>query len=67
MIFTNNIKDLINVKTDCYLHNKQYSSTKLYKYYNAKFVGIEGKRVIIKTSCQIPKLFSSKEVNKILK
>ena len=26
-----------------------------------------GKRVNIKTSCQIPKLFSSKEVNKILK
>ena len=26
-----------------------------------------GKRVNIKTSCQIPKLFSGKEVNKILK
>ena len=53
MIFTNNIKDLINVKTDCYLHNKQYSSTKLYKYYNAKFVGIEGKRVIINNKNQL--------------
>lgn len=53
MIFTNNVKDLISVKTDCYLHNKQYSSTKLYKYYNAKFVGIDGKRVIINNKNQI--------------
>ena len=53
MIFTNNVKDLINVATDCYLHIKQYSSTKLYKYYNAKFVGIDGKRVIINNKNQI--------------
>ena len=47
MIFTNNINDLISVNTDCYLHNKKYSSTKLFKYYNAKFIGYHGKRVII--------------------
>lgn len=47
MIFTNNINDLINVKTDSYLHNPNYSSTKLFKYYNAKFVCTNGKRVII--------------------
>lgn len=53
MIFTNNIKDLISVKTDCYLHNKQYSSTKLYKYYNSRFIGTDGKRLIINNKNQI--------------
>ena len=53
MIFTNNINDIINLKTDCYFHNKEYNSTKLYKYYNAKFMGIDGKRVIINNKNQI--------------
>jgi hypothetical protein len=53
MIFTNNINDLIKINTDSYLHNSKYSSTKLNKYYNAKFIGIDGKRVIINNKNQL--------------
>jgi len=47
MIFTNNINDIINIEKDAFYFNKDYSNTKLYKYYNSLISGFEGKRVLI--------------------
>ena len=47
MIFTNNITDIINIEKDAFYFNKDYSNTKLYKYYDALISGFEGNRVLI--------------------
>jgi len=47
MIFTNNINDIINIDKDSFYFKKDYSNTKLYKYYNSLISGFEGNRVLI--------------------
>lgn len=53
MIFTNNINDIINIEKDAFYFNKDYSNTKLYKYYNSLISGFEGKRVLINQNNKI--------------
>jgi hypothetical protein len=53
MIFTNNINDIINIDKDSFYFKKDYSNTKLYKYYNSLISGFEGKRVLINQNNKI--------------
>ena len=53
MIFTNNINDIININKDSFYFKKDYSNTKLYKYYNALISGFEGNRVLINQNDKI--------------
>jgi len=53
MIFTNNINNIINIEKDAFYFNKDYSNTKLYKYYNSLISGFEGKRVLINQNNKI--------------